>query len=154
MEEALAKEVQKAHHLGHSLGLLMVDLDHFKQVNDRQGHEAGDMVLREMGKIFMRQIRAGDIVCRFGGEEFTILLPDATAETVGRRAEQIRAAAKEARFPFGFRTLDPVTLSIGVALYPADGANPEELLQAADTAMYRAKQEGRDRVCVAQSARD
>ena len=151
MEESLAKEVQKAQRLGHSLGLLMVDLDHFKQVNDHHGHDAGDTVLRELSKVFLRHIRAGDIVCRFGGEEFTILLPDASTETVSKRAEQIRAAARETRFPFGFRTLAPVTLSLGVALFPDHGRTSEELLQAADTAMYRAKEEGRDRVRLAGS---
>jgi len=147
MEEALMKEIKLAQRHGHSLGLLMVDLDHFKLVNDRHGHEAGDAVLREMGQIFSRQIRAGDTACRFGGEEFTILLPDATPETALKRAEQIRIAAKEARVHQGETTLEPITLSIGIAMFPEDGLTSELLLQAADFALYKAKREGRDRVC-------
>ncbi len=148
LEESLAKEVQKAQRQNHSLGVLMVDLDHFKQVNDRNGHEAGDAVLREMGKVFGRQIRTGDIICRFGGEEFVILLPGASAETAWKRAEQIRVAAKGTQVRLGDSTLEPVTLSIGIALFPNNGTNPEELLKAADSALYRAKKEGRDRVCL------
>jgi diguanylate cyclase (GGDEF)-like protein len=132
LEESLAREVQKAQRQGQSLGVLMVDLDHFKQVNDRNGHEAGDAVLREMGKVFGRQIRTGDIICRFGGEEFAILLPGAAAETAWKRAEQIRVAAKGTQVRLGHSTLEPVTLSIGIALFPNDGTNPEELLKAAD----------------------
>lgn len=132
------------------LAVSVLDLDHFKKVNDSLGHEAGDTVLREMAKIFMRQIRAGDIACRYGGEEFTIVLPDASSETVWKRAEQIREAAKITQIRLGNRILDPVTLSIGVAFFPASGANSEALLQAADSALYRAKQEGRDRSCLAQ----
>jgi len=147
LEESLLKEIRLAHRQNHRLGVLMVDLDHFKLVNDRHGHEAGDGVLRELGKVFSRQIRTGDTVCRFGGEEFTILLPDATPETALKRAEQIRIAAKEARVRLGDGTLDPITLSIGIAMYPEDGQTSEELLQAADLALYRAKKEGRDRVC-------
>jgi diguanylate cyclase (GGDEF)-like protein/PAS domain S-box-containing protein len=147
LEESMAVEVQKAHRQGHGLGVLMVDLDHFKQVNDRHGHEAGDAVLKEMGRVFGRQIRTGDSVCRFGGEEFTILLPDATAEIAWKRAEQIRVAARETVVQVGRNLLEPVTLSIGIALFPRDGTTPEALLQAADAALYRAKREGRDRVC-------
>jgi diguanylate cyclase (GGDEF)-like protein/PAS domain S-box-containing protein len=149
LEESLAREVQKAQRQSHGLGVLMVDLDHFKLVNDRHGHEAGDLVLREMGKIFGRQIRAGDIVCRFGGEEFTILLPEASSEIAWKRAEQIREAARKSQVRLGDSVLEPVTLSIGVALFPQDGTSTEELLQAADSALYRAKKEGRDRVCLA-----
>jgi diguanylate cyclase (GGDEF)-like protein len=128
----------------------MVDLDHFKLVNDRYGHEAGDKVLREMGKVFGRHTRAGDIVCRFGGEEFTILLPDASSEIATKRAEQIREAARNTQVQVGLSVLEPVTLSIGIAVLPGHGTSSEELLQAADAALYRAKKEGRDRVCLAQ----
>ena len=151
LEEALLKEIKLAQRLGHSLGVLMVDLDHFKQVNDRHGHEAGDAVLREFGKVFSRQIRTGDTVCRFGGEEFLILLPDATLETAVKRAEQIRIAARETRVLVNDGVLEPITLSAGIAMFPEDGGNSERLLQAADLALYRAKKEGRDRVCAASS---
>jgi diguanylate cyclase (GGDEF)-like protein/PAS domain S-box-containing protein len=150
LEESLAREIQKAQRQGHSLGVLMVDLDHFKLVNDRYGHEAGDKVLREMGKVFGRHTRTGDIVCRFGGEEFTILLPDASSEIATKRAEQIREAARNTQVQVGLSVLEPVTLSIGIAVLPGHGTSSEELLQAADAALYRAKKEGRDRVCLAQ----
>jgi diguanylate cyclase (GGDEF)-like protein/PAS domain S-box-containing protein len=148
LEESLARELHKAQRQSHSLGVLMVDLDHFKKVNDRYGHEAGDMVLREMAKVFGRQTRPGDIVCRFGGEEFTILLPEASADITRRRAEQIRQAAKDTQVRHGSANLEPVTLSIGVAIFPHDGLTPGDLLQAADSALYRAKKEGRNRVCL------
>ena len=149
LEETLATELHKAQRQSHRLGLLMVDLDHFKAVNDTHGHEAGDAVLKEMGNIFLRHIRSSDIACRFGGEEFTILLPDASLETVRKRAEQIRESARTTRIRTGDKSLDPVTLSIGIAFFPFDGGNPKELLQAADAALYRAKREGRDQVCLA-----
>jgi diguanylate cyclase (GGDEF)-like protein len=149
LEESLVRELHKAQRHGHNLGVLMVDLDHFKLVNDRYGHEAGDLVLREMGKVFGRQLRAGDIVCRYGGEEFTIILPEASPEIARKRAEQIRLAAKETQVRQGSSILEPVTLSIGVALFPGDGITTEDLLQSADAALYRAKKEGRDRVCLA-----
>ena len=151
MEESLARELRRAERQGKMLGVLMVDIDHFKSFNDTFGHDAGDALLRELGTFLQRRIRAGDIACRYGGEEFTILLQDASQETSRQRAEEIREAAKRLQIHHGQRVLDPVTLSLGVATFPQNGANRDTLMQSADVALYRAKQEGRDRVCVAEN---
>jgi diguanylate cyclase (GGDEF)-like protein len=147
MEESLARELRRAERQGRPLGILMVDIDHFKNVNDTFGHDAGDAVLRELGAFFQRQIRSEDIACRFGGEEFTIVLHDATPESAWRRAEEIRGAAKQLRVAYGERILEPVTLSMGLASFPRDGMSRDVLIQNADAALYRAKQGGRDQVC-------
>ena len=151
MEESLARELRRAERQDKMLGVLMVDIDHFKSFNDTFGHDAGDALLRELGTFLQRRIRAGDIACRYGGEEFTILLQDASQETSRQRAEEIREAAKRLQIHHGQRVLDPVTLSLGVATFPQNGANRDTLMQSADVALYRAKQEGRDRVCVAEN---
>jgi diguanylate cyclase (GGDEF)-like protein len=151
MEESLARELRRAERQGKLLGIIMADIDHFKKFNDTLGHDAGDALLREIGALLQRRIRDGDIVCRFGGEEFTIVLQDASQETTLQRAEEIREAAKEMRVQHGQRVLDPVTLSLGVAVFPRNGANRDILMQSADVALYRAKQEGRDRVCMAEN---
>jgi diguanylate cyclase (GGDEF)-like protein len=150
MEESLARELRRAERQGKLLGIIMVDIDHFKRFNDTLGHDAGDALLRELGAFLQRGIRAGDIACRYGGEEFTIVLQDASQETTRQRAEEIREAAKQLRVHHGQRVLDSVTLSLGVATFPQNGTSRDILMQSADIALYRAKQEGRDRVCVAE----
>jgi diguanylate cyclase (GGDEF)-like protein/PAS domain S-box-containing protein len=149
MEESLARELRRAERQGKPLGIIMVDIDHFKRFNDTCGHDAGDALLKELGSLLQRRIRAGDIACRYGGEEFTVVLLDASPETTQRRAEEIREAAKQLKVQHAARILDPVTLSLGVATYPQNGDTRDALMQNADVALYRAKQEGRDRVCAA-----
>jgi diguanylate cyclase (GGDEF)-like protein/PAS domain S-box-containing protein len=149
MEESLARELDRAKRQNQVLAVLMVDIDHFKRFNDTFGHDTGDRVLRELAALFLRQIRSGDIACRYGGEEFIIVLPDAALEVCLKRAEGIRQAAKDLSLSHCQGILDQVTLSIGVATFPKNGATPEALLQNADVALYRAKKEGRDRVCEA-----
>ncbi|MFI5180985.1 MAG: diguanylate cyclase [Thermoanaerobaculia bacterium] len=150
MEESLGRELRRAERQGTPLGLIMLDIDHFKRFNDTLGHDAGDALLRELGALLSRVIRGGDIACRFGGEEFTIVLPGASLETTRQRAEQIREAAKQLRVHHGERALEPITLSLGVAAFPQNGTSRDVLVQNADVALYRAKQEGRDRVSVAE----
>jgi diguanylate cyclase (GGDEF)-like protein/PAS domain S-box-containing protein len=151
MEESLTRELRRAERQGKPVGIIMVDIDHFKLFNDTLGHDAGDALLRELGAFLLRQIRTEDIACRYGGEEFTIVMPDASAEVTQRRAEQIREAARQLRVHYGQRVLEPVTLSLGVATFPQNGASRDILMQNADVALYRAKQDGRDRVCVAEN---
>lgn len=153
MEETLTRELARAARRSETVAVAFCDLDHFKQFNDTFGHEAGDLALREIGSLLKSQVRVGDIACRFGGEEFLLILPDATAEVARERAESIVGQAQKLGFSQRGRTLGGITVSIGVAVFPDQGASAEELLHAADQALYRAKQEGRDRVVLASSVR-
>ena len=131
------------------MGILMTDLDGFKQLNDAFGHVAGDEVLRRVGRFLEGAIRGDDIACRFGGEEFVVILPKASLDDTERRAEMLREAIKGIHRDDPARLYPTVTVSIGVASYPEHGTSVAELLLAADSAMYRAKALGRDRVVVA-----
>jgi len=149
LEEMLEREIRRAVRSEQSVGVLMLDLDHFKNFNDTYGHEAGDAVLRETGAFLTRSIRAEDTVCRFGGEEFVIVLPTANAEASLGRAERICSKMRELTVLHQGLSLGRITVSIGVSELPAHGTSPAELLAAADAALYRAKRDGRDRVVVA-----
>jgi diguanylate cyclase (GGDEF)-like protein len=146
MEETLTRELARAARRHDPVALVLCDLDHFKQFNDIFGHEAGDLVLREIANLLQMQVRAGDIVCRFGGEEFVMILPDATVEVARERAESVVKEVQLLALSHRGRTLGRVTISIGVSVFPEQGSTAEELLHAADQALYRAKREGRDRV--------
>jgi diguanylate cyclase (GGDEF)-like protein/PAS domain S-box-containing protein len=148
MEEVLSRETARSvrHHT--QTGIVMCDIDHFKTFNDSFGHAAGDAVLVELARFLKRSLRAEDIVCRYGGEEFVLILPDgASLEDVRDRADQLRSAIRDLRIPFHGQTL-AITLSMGVACCPGHSSDAGELLRTADEALYRAKQEGRDRVVV------
>ncbi|MEA2518530.1 MAG: hypothetical protein QOF49_610 [Chloroflexota bacterium] len=145
MEDSLERELYRAAREQGELGVVMADLDHFKAFNDRSGHVAGDAVLRSLAELLTSSVRAEDIVCRYGGEEFTILLPNAGLEETRARAETLRAAAAALVVPDG----QHLTLSLGVAAFPVHGATPAELIAAADAALYSAKSKGRDRVVAA-----
>jgi diguanylate cyclase (GGDEF)-like protein len=132
--------------------VIMLDIDHFKQFNDTFGHDAGDAVLKLVAAALVTEIRAEDIACRYGGEEFLLVLPDASVEDARRRAEYIRRQVAEVEPVYRGRALDRVNLSLGVATYPVHGASWEELIHAADAALYRAKREGRNRVAIAREA--
>ena len=128
----------------------MMDLDHFKQYNDTFGHSAGDELLSALGVLLKSQIRGEDIACRYGGEEFLLILPGASMEIALERAEILRQAVKEMHQHH--QGLKPATLSLGVAVYPDHGDTGLELIKSADAALYRAKQAGRDRVMAAEYA--
>jgi diguanylate cyclase (GGDEF)-like protein/PAS domain S-box-containing protein len=151
LEETLEREVHRAARTKQSLGVIMVDLDHFKRFNDDFGHDAGDVVLHEMGKFFARHTRADDIACRYGGEELVLILPNADVESTRMRAEQLRVDAKDLAITQRGKPLGVVTLSSGVAAFPEHGSSPRQLMAAADAALYRAKKQGRDQVVVADS---
>lgn len=146
MESSLEREIARAKRHRHPLSVLMCDLDHFKRFNDTHGHEAGDMLLAEFGKLLRGNVRSEDIVCRYGGEEFLLILPEADADIAMRRAEQIRASVHDIRLVYQHQALGPVTTSIGLVTRPADATEEIELVRAADSALYKAKQAGRDRV--------
>lgn len=149
LEEILDREVRRATRSEQPVGVMMLDLDHFKNFNDTYGHEAGDVVLRETAAFLKRSVRAEDIVCRFGGEEFVVILPLADATNTQSRAERIRSKLHELTVLHEGKSLGAVTMSVGVAALPAHGHSCKALLDAADAALYRAKREGRDRVVLA-----
>jgi diguanylate cyclase (GGDEF)-like protein/PAS domain S-box-containing protein len=153
MEETLDRELYRATRRATKVGFVLFDLDHFKRFNDQFGHAAGDAVLREVSSFIQMHTRAEDIVCRYGGEEFLMVLSDCNHRHLVRRAEQIRDGVRQLRIEYGQRPLGPITLSAGLALFPDNGRNLEELFQATDAALYQAKQAGRDRVVVADPLR-
>jgi diguanylate cyclase (GGDEF)-like protein/PAS domain S-box-containing protein len=150
LQEMLEREIRRAARAEQPLGILMLDLDHFKKFNDTYGHEAGDTILREVGAFLIKSIRVEDTVCRFGGEEFVIVLPTASAEASHSRAERIRAKLRELTVLHQGLSMGKITVSIGVAALPANGTSAAELLAAADAALYRAKRAGRDQAVVAE----
>lgn len=149
IEEFLDGQLSRATRKSSSLALIMLDVDHFKQFNDRFGHDAGDMVLRSLGRLLLSHLRKEDVVCRYGGEEFTVILPDASHDSASSRAEQLRNVVKETVLDFRGQALPPISISVGLAVFPADGTTPEALLKSADTALYKAKANGRDCVVLA-----
>jgi diguanylate cyclase (GGDEF)-like protein/PAS domain S-box-containing protein len=149
MEETLERELLRAARKQLSLGVIMVDVDDLKRLNDTWGHAAGDEILRELGSLLFRQVRAEDIACRYGGDEFIIVLPDASREVTRERAERICENAKQFHLQFEGQSLAAVTLSLGVAVFPEHGVTSTAILRAVDAALYRAKHEGRSRVVVA-----
>ncbi|MFZ5449203.1 MAG: PAS domain S-box protein [Thermodesulfobacteriota bacterium] len=146
MEETLERELHRVTRQGIPLGLAMLDLDRFKQYNDTFGHHAGDELLRALGRLIKSQIREDDIACRYGGEEFLIIMPGASLEVTLDRTEQLRRCVKQLHELRPGQFLHPITISIGLAVFPDHGSTGSALIQAADAALYRAKKEGRDRV--------
>jgi diguanylate cyclase (GGDEF)-like protein len=146
LEIALERELARAVRRKGSLAVLMMDIDHFKKLNDQFGHSAGDAVLKEVAHTFSSCVRTEDLICRYGGEEFTIILPDTTPEDTLNRAEVIRKAVANLRTELDNDLYSSVTVSIGAAIFPKDGQSSELLLRQADAALYRAKREGRNRV--------
>jgi len=145
MEETLRRELFRARRNRTPVGIMLLDIDHFKMVNDRYGHAAGDEALRELGALLIKRTRAGDVACRYGGEEFVLILPGANLEQTKARAEEIRLEVKSLR-PTGIR--GNLTISTGVVVFPHHGLNADELLLAADNALYTAKDKGRDCVVI------
>jgi diguanylate cyclase (GGDEF)-like protein len=143
LEETLSTELRRAAQEGYSVAVMLMDIDFFKQINDTFGHHAGDKVLQSVGKILCRCSRATDIVCRYGGEEFVLVLPRMSLETAYRRAEQIRLSLQTAQVNLGEQKIR-VTLSAGLGVFPEHGATSDTLLQRIDQALYAAKSEGRN----------
>jgi diguanylate cyclase (GGDEF)-like protein len=127
----------------------VVDIDHFKRFNDSFGHDAGDTLLREMGRLLKMHTSGAEMACRFGGEEFVLVLPERSLADCQARAEQLRRAVKNMNVNHNGQPLGPLTASVGVALFPDHGPTAEAVFKAADLALYHAKHEGRDQVMVA-----
>jgi diguanylate cyclase (GGDEF)-like protein len=145
LDTTLARELARCEREGQHLSLMLIDIDHFKQVNDRYGHPAGDEVLKKLAALLNEQARAADVACRYGGEEFLLVLPNMPQDIARVRAEQWREAFVATTVLFDTFQIQ-ATLSIGIATYPDHGSSPEELIRSADQALYRAKSEGRNRV--------
>ncbi|HEY2345040.1 MAG TPA: diguanylate cyclase [Xanthomonadaceae bacterium] len=152
LDVSLGRELARATRHNLPLAVLMLDIDHFKRFNDSHGHEAGDALLAHFAEVLKRHTRSEDIACRYGGEEFTIVLHEADETTARQRAEQIRVATSEMSVAHRHVQLEHVTVSIGLALFPGDGRTPEDLLRRADGALYAAKKAGRNRVLSAAQA--
>ncbi|MER2541490.1 MAG: diguanylate cyclase [Azonexus sp.] len=146
-DETLERELSRARREGYPLALLMLDLDHFKQINDTYGHQAGDEALKMLVETLSPDVRQDDVFCRYGGEEFAVLMPRMPLAIAADRAERWRQMIADICFKFGNFDLR-FTASIGVASYPEHGKVPDELTQFADLALYMAKHEGRNRVVV------
>lgn len=149
MVETLGREIAYAKRENDAAAVMLLDIDHFKKYNDNYGHEAGDAVLCTIAKLLQDNVRSGDVACRYGGEEFLLILPKISLEEAVKRAERLRSDVKSIQLFHAGRMLENITLSIGVAIFPENAATPAGLLHVADEALYRAKGEGRDRVVAA-----
>ena len=145
LEETLDRELSRASREEYPVCIIMIDLDHFKRVNDTYGHEAGDLVLKAIADSLSEQSRRGDFACRYGGEEFVIVMPNVRLETAYERAENLRQSLTLLRVPYEYYSLS-VTISMGIACFPEHGQTREAILRAADQAMYAAKDAGRDHI--------
>lgn len=146
MEESLEREVRRAKREKHPLGVIMLDLDYLKEYNDRYGHEAGNVLLSTLGDFLEAHIRGEDIACRYGGDEFTLILPGISMEVIRQRAEFLLDNVKTLPVYHHGQSLGTVTVTLGVAIYPDDGASGEEVLHAADRALYYAKSSGKNQL--------
>jgi diguanylate cyclase (GGDEF)-like protein len=149
LEESLERELQVAGRKKQSIAVLFLDLDHFKRFNDTFGHDAGDMVLQSLADLLRNFFRATDICCRYGGEEFAIILPESSSQDAVIRADALRSAVKRLRLQYKKQNLGPLSLSAGVAAFPEHGSTSVELLKIADQCLYESKTRGRDVVTVA-----
>jgi diguanylate cyclase (GGDEF)-like protein len=146
LEESLELECSRAERSELPIGMVMLDVDHFKRFNDTFGHDAGDIVLKHIGEILKRSVRQGDVACRFGGEEFVVVLPGTGVAEAFEVAERVRQSVQKLEVVYRNQALGRITVSLGVATYPAAGQAPAELIEAADQALYAAKNAGRDRI--------
>jgi len=147
-EWRLSEEIERARRYSYPLSALMLDLDHFKQVNDNYGHQIGDIVLQQVAQRLRRILRRTDFLARYGGEEFIVLAPQTPADRALILAERLRQVIAESPIPVADNLQIHITISIGVAVFPDHAQNESELVRAADAALYKAKQTGRNRVCL------
>jgi diguanylate cyclase len=147
LDSSLLQALARCQRARQPLALVMVDIDHFKKINDTHGHQAGDQILISLGAQLAGMARAGDVACRYGGEEFILVLPGMSLDTAWDRAEELRASFASSVVTYGDLQLK-ATLSVGIAVYPLHGDTVDELIRSADTALYQAKAAGRNRVGV------
>ena len=149
MDETLDRELSRAEREEYPLCIVMMDIDHFKDVNDIYGHEAGDIVLRSLADTVTLHSRHGDFACRYGGEEFVLVMPNISIQTATERAMELHQTIEGLNIPYGVFSLS-LTISMGIACYPEHGNTKEEILRMADRALYQAKHTGRNQVSVYQ----
>lgn len=149
LEETLSRELSNSQRNNQNLGIIMIDIDHFKHYNDTHGHDAGDFVLQEVAELLRSKLRLGDIACRYGGEELIMVMPGASKQITANRAELMRASIAQHELIYKGKALQGVTASFGVSNYPSDGESTEHLIKSADEALYNAKAAGRNRVHLA-----
>lgn len=152
LTDVMSSELSRAQRNGYPVTFMLIDLDHFKNINDKYGHQAGDVVLANAAKILLKHIRQGDYAFRYGGEEFLVILPGTAPQDALRRAEQFRADFVALKTELDGNIID-ITASIGVAIYPFDGEKIEDILHYVDAALYQAKGKGRDRVILSPNTR-
>ncbi len=146
-EQQLDLEIKRSERKKQNFALLMIDIDHFKQLNDRFGHHVGDQVLRDVAAILMKDMREVDTVARYGGEEFVIILPETSGPGAMFVAQRVRAAVEQTKFFAGSpRDVEHLTISIGIAVFDSDAQYKRDLIEFADAALYAAKAQGRNRV--------
>jgi diguanylate cyclase (GGDEF)-like protein len=151
LDEMLEHELAKLRRSGKRAGVMLIDVDHFKRFNDTYGHQAGDEALRKVGAALLANVRASDVVCRYGGEEFLVFLPECDLAECTARAEALRAAVFAITLRVAGNTIPSISASFGLAIFPDVTGNRTDLIQLADRALYRAKGEGRNRVAVAEA---
>jgi diguanylate cyclase (GGDEF)-like protein len=150
LDEMLEHDLAKLRRSGKRAAVMLIDVDHFKRFNDTYGHQAGDEALRKVGAALLAAVRASDVVCRYGGEEFLVFLPECEAAEAMSKAEALRAAVQAIPLRVGGEAIPPISASFGVAMFPTVSDNRVELIQLADRALYRAKDAGRNRVMMAE----
>ena len=152
LKSALRREIKRAGRFGQELSLIMLDVDNLKTYNDHNGHLRGSFLLKEIAGLLAEQVRTFDLVAKYGGDEFTLILPQTGSEGAYAVAERMRLAVASHAFPLA--SPGAITISLGVATFPGDARDGRELLRAADSALYRAKKDGRNRIVCADGAGD
>lgn len=144
LQESLSKEIERAYRKQHFIGVMMLDIDHFKRFNDTYGHSTGDLVLQQVATYLMSEIRQYDIACRYGGEELVLVMLDADIGDIVIRAEAIRVGVSKLKLEHEGKKLESISVSIGISCFPDDGNNVDSLISTADKALYQAKKDGRN----------
>jgi diguanylate cyclase (GGDEF)-like protein len=150
LEESLSRELNRASRTGRTVSLVMLDLDHFKHFNDTFGHQVGDILLKEVAGVIKSRVRGGDLACRYGGEEFSLIIAEVDSEGTYKCVESIRELIKHLSLHHRGQTLGTITISAGIATFPTHAGTMEDLMRCADESLYRAKKSGRDCIWVYQ----